>query len=1115
MAGEDNGYLHLNIAGRLGAAAMNTNMTPIISLLIFLVGVIALFTTPREENPHIDVPAANVLVRMQGASPAEVRNLVVKPLEMVLREMPGIDHTFGTAKDSLGVVTVMFRVGQDKEASLVKLYDRIMHNLDRIPPGASQPLVKPMDVDDVPVSVITLSSPGMDGLSLKRLAERVREQLAPLPDVSVADIIGGRNHEVSIALNPARLAAYHIPLSQLHRMLAGANAGGPEGSLVGDNQVRRIWLDGYLKTADEVGRLIVGEWHGKPVYLRDIAAISDGPSEVTTLHRIGFGPADKSDRTTGNTHEPEMPAVSITLAKKRGTNAVVVTRRIEEKLHTLKGDLIPDNVRTTITRDSGQRANDAVNMLIEHLGVAIASVIVILLLFLGWREATIVTLNIPLILFIVLAIGLLAGQTINRITLFALILALGLLVDDAIVVIENIHRHLRQGATGAADKARKIIAATNETGKPTIIATIAVILAFLPMHFVTGMMGPYMGPIPFNTPVAMAASLVIAYMFTPWIARRWIPSVEISEGMMREDADAPQKDRVHHTYMRLAVPLIENANRRHLFWIVVGILFAFAMWEPVWQFIRPSGINGPLTPGTVELKMLPKGNKNTFNITIDMPEGTPLEVTDAIARDVADVIRRHPMVTDYETFVGQAGPIDFNGILRGAVFRQGPQLADIRVNLVRKEERAIQSDAIVLELRDWLNPVRKRYPEANIKLVEDPPGPPVRATLLAEIYGPGDAKRNAIAKQVRKVFEHTWDVVDVDDSVGDKQQEMRIRINREKAARLGVSNSEVAQALHDFLDGFDIGVVHIDTERHPVNLRVRMPRNMRVRASDLDRIYVSGKAGPVPLSAISSLQKTVASTPLFTKDGHNVSYVSGEPARGSQVYSLLDMDQQLDNEELLPGVRLKTGGMHFTDTQPDDTFGYHLLWNGEMRLTLDVFRDLGAAFIVALVLIYLLMVAYYGQFALPLLVMAPTALTMIGIFPGHWITGQPFTATSMIGMIALAGIVVRNSTLLIDFIIDYRQQGFDVKTAVLEAGAVRARPILLTALAVIAGTSIMITDPVFGGLGVSMAFGTLAATVLTLFIIPLAYYLWQKDKPLTPETLDPPEDKSRLKGVTS
>ncbi len=1094
--------IRLNIAGRLGAAAMRTNLTPIISALIFIVGVVALMLTPREENPTIDVPAANVIVQMRGASPEEVQNLIVRPLEMVLGEMTGVDHTFGAAMDSVGVVTVMFEVGEDKEASLVKLYDRIMHNLDRLPPGASQPLVKPLDVDDVPVSVITLSSDAMDAMALKELAERVREQLVPLEGVSVADIVGGQDREIRIEIDPARLAAYRIPLDRLHKVLAAANSGGPAGALVGDNRVARVWLDGYLKTAGEIGRLIVGQWQGKPVYLRDVATVVDGPAEPRVYHRIGFGDAHRPDGFGG---EPERQAVSIALAKKRGTNAVFVTERITKKLEELKGDFIPDDVRVTITRDSGERANAAVNMLIEHLGIAIVSVIVILLLFLGWREAAIVTMNIPLILFIVLAIGFLADQTINRITLFALILALGLLVDDAIVVIENIHRHLHHGARSLADKARLIIAATNETGKPTIIATIAVILAFIPMAFVTGMMGPYMGPIPFNAPIAMAASLVIAYMFTPWIAQRWLPC-RMAEPTM-EERDAAPKDWVHRTYMRLATPLIESARTRRVFWLVVAVLFAFAMWEPAWQFVRPSGINGPLTPGTVELKMLPKGNKNTFNITIDMPEGTALEETDAVVREIADVLRRHPMVTDYESFVGRAGPIDFNGMLRGAaLFREGPHLAEIRVNLVDKRERDEKSDAIVLELRDWLKPVLERHPEANVKLVEDPPGPPVRATLLAEIYGPDYDTQRRLAKEVRKAFEATWDVTDVDDSVGDAQVQYDVRIQREKAARLGVSAMQVESALRDFLGGYAIGAVHVDESRHPVLIHVRLPQALRAHLEDLSRIYVSGVHGPVQLSSIATVERHEAPRPIFSKDSHPVVYVTGEPARGSQVYPLLDIDARIDGKEMLPGVKLKTGGMRFTDTEPEDTFGYHLLWDGEMRLTLDVFRDLGAAFMVALLLIYLLMVAYYGEFILPMLVMAPTALTMIGIFPGHMITGQPFTATSMIGMIALAGIVVRNSLLLIDFILEYRRQGHSVKAAVLEAGAVRARPILLTALAVIAGTSIMMSDPVFGGLGVSMAFGTLASTVLTLFIIPMIYWLWQKDRPfITDEGCPLPE----------
>ena len=1081
----------LNIAGKLGKVAMGSNLTPMVTILIFLIGALALVVTPREENPQIDVPAANVIVRMQGVSPQEVQNLIVHPLERVLREMTEVDHTYGAAMDSLGVVTVVFNVGADKEASLVKLYDKIMHNLDRLPAGASQPLVKPMDVDDVPVSVITLSSSHKDGLALKRIAERVRDQLAPLDGVSVADIVGGEDHEIRIQLDPAKLAAYGIPLDQLHRVLMASNHGGPVGELVGDQQVARVWLDGYLKSAADVGLLVVGEQNGRPIYLRDVATITDGASEPQQWHRMALGPA--SGALHDGSHEPEVAAVSIALSKKRGTNAVVVTRRILDKLKTLEGDFIPDDVAVHITRDSGKRANAAVNLLVEHLGIAIGTVIVILLLFLGWREATIVTLNIPVILFIVLAVGFLADQTINRITLFALILSLGLLVDDAIVVIENIHRHLHRGARSLADKANLIVRATNETGKPTIIATIAVILAFLPMAFVTGMMGPYMGPIPFNAPLAMAASLLIAYAFTPWIARRFLPC-KMVEPTLEERDEAPQ-DWLHRTYLKLATPLIESKAKRRIFGVTVLLLLMAAMWEPGWQFIRPAGINGPLTPAAVELKMLPKGNQNTFNITIDLPEGATLEETDALARQIGDVLRRHPMVKDYETFIGRGGPIDFNGMLRGAaLFRKGANLGEIRVNLLDKHERNIQSAEIVLQLRKQLAPLLAAHPKASVKLVEDPPGPPVRATLLAEIYGPDYDKQRQIAKQVHKLFAQTYDVVDVDDSVGDDQLQYTVQIDKQKAALLGVATAEVESTLRDFLQGYNFGVVHVKNEHHSVNLHVQLPRKWRAHLEDLDRIYVQGRNGSVPLSAIATVVQQTVAKPIFSKDGHPVTYVSGEPKTGSQVYPLLEMDGKLDGAEVIPGVRLKTGGMRFGKTAPEDTFGYHLLWDGEMRLTLDVFRDLGAAFIVGLILIYLLMVAYYGEMVLPILVMAPTAVTLIGIFPGHWIMGQSFTATSMIGMIALAGIVVRNSTLLIDFIIDYRKQGHDLKTAVLQAGAVRVRPIILTALAVIAGTSIMMSDPVFGGLGVSMVFGTLSATVLTLFITPLMYYLWQRQK---------------------
>jgi len=1082
----------LNIAGRLGQIAMGSYITPIASLLIFLVGLIALMITPREENPQIDVPAANVFVSLPGSTPTQSLNLIVRPLEMILREMPGIEHTYGMASASQGMVSVQFEVGRDKEDSLVKLYDRVMHNLDRIPPGASQPLIKPIDVDDVPILAITFSSHELDDIMLKHIAERVREQLTPLPGVSVADIIGGRERNIIVHIDPARLAGRGVSLDQLHRVLKSANLTLPVGSTVNDNQVKSIRLHGALTSAGEVGKIVVAVHDGRPVYLQDIADVRDGGDEIEKTHRIGFGPSNTQPVTDGGAgNEPEQLAVTLTLAKKRGTNAVVIAERIRAKLETLKGDFIPDNVNVTISRDSGRRADDAVNYLVEHLGIAIVSVVVILLLFLGWREAAIVTMNIPLILFIVLAVGLVADQTINRITLFSLILALGLLVDDAIVVVENIHRHLEKGVSNLGDKARVIIQATNETGRPTIIATFAVILAFLPMAFVTGMMGPYMGPIPFNTPIAMLASLFIAYLLTPWIAQRWLPC-QISTATLEQEGEQP-RDWLHRLYTRLVVPLIEKRGRRWFFWIVIGLSFSVALWQPAWQFMRPAGINGPPTPGTVELKMLPKGNKNTFNITIDMPEGTPLEITDAVARDIGDVLRAYPWVTDYETFTGMSGPIDFNGMLRGTALRRGPHVGEIRVNLADKHKRSVMSEQIVLELRQSLQGVHASWPDANIKLVEDPPGPPVRATLLAEIYGPDYDQNRILASRIRAEFDNTWDVVDSDDSVGADQVEYRVTVDKEKAAASGIDTAQVATLLRDFVAGFSIGTLYASSEREPVVITIRIPRELRIAPRDMDRLFVTNASGQqIPVSAIARVQEVIADKPIYTKNAQPVVYVTAEPKTRSQVYPLLDLDKRLDGMAVNKDKSLTTGGMRFTRTIPDASFDYKLLWDGEMRLTLDVFRDLGAAFIVGLVLIYVLLVAYYGNFATPLVVMGAIPLTMIGIFPGHLITGQPFTATSMIGMIALAGIVVRNSLLLIDFIINRRSEGATVRDAVVEAGAVRARPILLTALAVIAGTTIMISDPVFGGLGVSMAFGTLASTLLTLFVIPLIYYQWQR-----------------------
>jgi multidrug efflux pump subunit AcrB len=694
--------------------------------------------------------------------------------------------------------------------------------------------------------------------------------------------------------------------------------------------------------------------------------------------------------------------------------------------------------------------------------------VLLLIAFLGWRAASIVTITIPLILFITLAVGMVAGQSINRITLFALILSLGLLVDDSIVVIENIYRHY---AKKGVDHLKSAVQAVNEIGKPTNLATFTVILAFLPMLWVTGMMGPYMGPIPFNVPVAMLVSLAIAYTVAPWAAFRWLKGKDLAQ---EAHAHEHMPGWLERNYVRLFTRLLDEPAVRKRFVIGVLATLAIAMLMPAFSL--------------VQFKMLPKNNTNTFNITVDMPEGTALEETDRVVRRVGDIVRQHPQVVTYESTVGEPGVVDFNGLLRGAGLKRGPNVGEVRVNLRDKHDRWTSSITIALELRKPLAQLAQDS-GADIKLVEDPPGPPVRATILAELYGPDYKQLLKVAKELRaEVFAKTGDVVDIDDSSTADVTEYRINVNREKASLAGILPAQVAETLQAFLAGYNVGTVHIEQEKEPVPIRFQIPVADRVEPADLRKIFFVNPQGVrVSLADIADISKVTAPKPILHKDQRPVVYVTGELATTSQVYAVLKMWSYLRSHELPGGVKLTQYFM-----ADPDTLGYSLRWDGEMRLTLDVFRDLGAAFMVALVLIYLVLVGYYRTFATPLIVMGAIPLTLIGVLPGHALLGQYFTATSMIGVIALAGIVVRNSLLLIDFILDFRREGHELREAVIQAGATRMRPILLTAFAIILGTFIMVFDPVFGGLAVSLIFGTFASTVLTLFVIPLVYYLYEQ-----------------------
>ena len=1079
----------LNIAGRIAATFLESKITAMIMLAITLAGVLALMVTPREYNPQIVVPAANIIVARPGSSASEIENLVVKPLESLMNAQSGVKHTFGYAVADFGVVTVQFDVGQDQERSLVKLYNQLMQNLDHLPPGAMQPMVKPINVDDVPIMTLSFSSPTLPDDQIRMVASHILQQLRNVPGVSFTEMIGGSQRAVNIRVIPARLAASGISLEQLTSQLQGGNVSMPVGTLVSNNQEHPLRLSGFFGNARQVGRLIIGAPNGRPVYLKDVAEISDGPAETDQQARFAWGPASGQVNRNG-----EMPSVTIAIAKKAGTNAVVVAHAVLDKLAQLQRQAIPQGITVAVTRDDGAKANDAVNTLMEHLGIAIGSVILIMVVFLGWREAAIVTLTVPLILFVVLTVGLIAGQTINRITLFALILSLGLLVDAAIVVVENIHRHMHHG--GNHSFAESLVIATNEIGNPTNIATIAVILAFIPMAFVTGMMGPFMKPIPLNVPVAMIASLLIAYMVVPWAARLWLQGKAAQNfrttPSLQEKAESP-KDALHRAYVHVITPLIASPQRRNVLFAGVVVLLVLAMIQPAWQFIRPSGMNGPLSALGVELKMLPNDNTNTLLLEVDTPAGSTLAQTDAVARSVGEILAQSPDVADYETYLGMPAPIDFAALVRGDMIKRGDNFAQLRVNLSDKHHRSASSHDIARQLNLALQPLRSRWPNTRIKLYETPPGPPVQSQVMAELYGPDyNVLRNSAA-DVDRAFNNIYGIINTDDSVTGTVDSFNIRIDRQKAALSGVAVGQIARLLHDYVSGFNIGTLHDDNTLEEINLNVRIPKSQRETPEQILAFHVTSMNGrQVPLSAIATVQRTTQDKPVYDRDQHPMVMVGGELLASSPVYAVLSLDKMLDGKKLSSGASFKTGNLGFTDTQPDDVVNYHLLWGGEMRLTLDVFRDLGSAFIVALVFIYLMLVGYYKSFVMPVIVMGAIPLTLIGVFPGHWLTGQAFTATSMIGVIALAGVVVRNSLLLIDFIVDYRARGYSLEQAVIEAGAVRFRPIMLTALAIILGSAIMITDPVFGGLAVSLIFGTFASTLLTLVVIPLLYYLWER-----------------------
>jgi multidrug efflux pump subunit AcrB len=1045
--------MKLNISGKITEYFINSQLTVLLMAATAILGIFALLFTPREENPQITVPAANVMVQLPGASAKEVEELVSKRLEAKLWEIPGVEDVYSVSMNSLAVVTVKFYVGQDKERSFVKLYDKLMSNMDFSPPGASQPLVKPIDVEDVPIVAITLSGkPGTnyDDAQLRTVADHVLDELRKVPGAGNSLVIGGRSRQVRVTLDPQRIAGYGLSPLQISQAISVSNTNLLSGDLEQGSKKLALETGGFFEKASDVANAVVGVANGKPVYLGDVAEVADGFEETAKLTRIAFNPRHGSEGINTGAESTEQPAVTVAIAKRQKLNAVRIADQILAKVEDLKKTQLPSGIAVTVTRNDGKTANDAVNELVFHLAVSIIVVIILLFLTLGWREAAIVALAIPLTLFITLGIGMVAGQTINRITLFALILSLGLLVDDAIVVVENIHRHYKLQQHSRLQGA---ILAVNEIGMPTILATLTVVLAFIPMAFVTGMMGPYMRPIPFNVPVAMITSLFVAFIVTPWASYR-LMKAEHHDG----NPPSMEETTIHRLYKKALGPLLANPGKRKVFLAAIVLVFLVTMSFPVFQWVK--------------FRMLPKANKNTFLVTIDMPAGTVMENTDRVARAAGAYLQRIPEVKDYETFVGIGSVMDFNGLLRGGAFRDASHFADIRVNLVDKEERKISSEKLVLKIRPDIEKLGQEY-GANIKLVEDPPGPPVRATVVAEIYGPDYNKQRAIAQDIKALFARTDQVVDIDDSVKEKQDKYQLIVDKEKAALTGVSTEQIVQTLRLSVAGMAVSTLHRQDAKNPVSIMLRLPKGQRSGIADMDRIYVmSQQGGQVPLSSLVRVVPSEMDKAIYHKNLESVTYVYGEMGARSQVYAVIDMMKHLRKNPLPEGYRIK--------------------WDGEMKLTLDVFRDLGAAMGVALIAIYLLLVGRFRSFTIPMIIMASIPLSMIGIMPGFAMTGVYFSATSMIGVIALAGIVVRNSIVLLEFILDKKQEGMPLEQALIEAGAIRTRPIVLTAAAAILGSAVIVTDPVWSGLALALIFGMLASTALTLIVIPVFYYLVER-----------------------
>jgi len=1058
----------IGISGRIARAFIKSKLTPLLVIAALLLGFFAVTMTPREEEPQIVVPMIDVFVNYPGASSKEVEERVTIPMEKLLSEIKGVEYVYSTVKPGFNMTIVRFYVGEDMEDSLVKLYNKLMSNYDRIPPGVSQPMVRAKSIDDVPVLALTLwsKSPQYTGYELRRVAMELCGEIKKNASVSEVSVIGGQRRQVRVKLDPQRLRAYSLSAFQIMNALEKSNIVVHSGVFSAGNRETIVETGRFLKNAEDVGNLVVNVFNGRPVYLRDVAKISDGPEEPSHYVFMGMGPAAAKKGLTGDS-AGQYDAVTIAIAKQKGANASVVAEEALHKVEALKKQLIPHDVQVTVTRNYGETAKEKSDELLYHMLIATVSVIILIAIFLGWRESIVVAVAVPVTLALTLLINYLYGYTLNRVTLFALIFSIGILVDDAIVVVENINRHFKM------QKIEPLTAvyAVDEVGNPTILATFTVIAALLPMAFVSGLMGPYMRPIPVGASAAMLFSLLVAFIVSPWLAYIVLKNV-------RHHGEEKEEQGIARNYEKFLTPLIDVRKKRFVaLSVILGLLLISLLLVPLKQ---------------VTMKMLPFDNKSELQVVIDMPEGCTLEETAAATREMSEYLKTVPEVTDFQSYVGTASPFNFNGLVRHYFLRAGSNVADIQVNFVTKDERDDQSHDIAKRLRPELKKIGDQY-GASIKVAEIPPGPPVLSTLVAEIYGPDTNRQLEIARSVRDIFEKTDGVVDVDWFVEDDQRKIAFDVDHEKAAASGISTEAIARSLGIALSGAGAGLVHMETEKEPVDIFLRMPIEQRSNLTDLQSLTIPSASGhQVRLAELVKTRQETGEKAIYHKNMKKVTYVTGDVAgtEESPVYAILKMKSAIAKLPLTEGYELR---QQYT-SQPWLEDRYSMKWDGEWHITYEVFRDLGVAFAAVLIIIYILVVAWFKNFVTPLVIMAPIPLTLVGILPGHWMFGAFFTATSMIGFIALAGIVVRNSILLVDFIqMEWQEKG-DLRQALIQAGAVRFRPIVLTAAAVVVGSFVMLFDPIFQGLAIAMMFGAVASTILTLIAVPLLYFEFFKNK---------------------